>query len=169
MLNLGLLILRLVLGGIFLGHGSQKLFGWFGGGGIKGTTAFMRQMGARPAALWAWIATASEFGGGLLVLLGFLTPLGSLGIAAAMMVAIIQVLWEKGFWNLKGGYEYALLNLTAALALGMTGPGAYSLDGVLHTALPEPWALGIGLLLVLAGLAIEQLTRASAPPAEAGR
>ena len=149
MLNLGILILRLVLGFMFMGHGSQKLFGWFGGGGTAGTTGMMKKMGLRAPGFWALMAALSEFGGGLLLALGFINPLGSLGIIAAMLVAIFKVHWPRGFWNTKGGFEFPLINLSAALALALTGPGGYSLDSVLGISLPEPVILLIGLALVI--------------------
>ncbi len=108
MLDLGLLILRLALGLTLIGHGSQKLLGWFGGQGLQGTISGMGRMGLRPAWLWGLLAGLCEFGGGLLVALGFLNPLGSLGIIAAMSVAILQVHWSKGFWNMKGGVQVPL-------------------------------------------------------------
>src|SRR5512133_2301273 len=165
MLNLGLLILRLVLGLTFMGHGSQKLFGWFGGGGFSGTTGMMKKMGLRAPEAWALLAGLSEFGGGLLLALGFLTPLGSLGIIAAMLVAISQVHWPKGFWNTKGGFEFPLANVTAALALALTGPGLYSLDAALGTALPEPVILLVGLGLVTLSVLYEQSSLAHLPVA----
>jgi putative oxidoreductase len=159
MIDLGLLILRLVLGFTFMGHGSQKLFGWFGGGGLQGTFGMTNRMGMRPQWFWAVMAALSEFGGGLLTVLGLLTPLGSLGIIAAMLMAIVQVHWSKGFWNSKGGIEFPLINLTSALALGFTGPGRFSLDAALGLALPEPAAILIGLVLVILGVVVAIGTR----------
>src|SRR6266511_1067257 len=87
--DLALLGLRLVVGGLLFGHGAQKLFGWFGGPGLAGTIAYMgAQFRLRPAALWATIAALSEFGGGLLLAVGLLSPLGSVAIIAAMLTAI---------------------------------------------------------------------------------
>ncbi len=165
-LNLGILILRLVLGLTFMGHGSQKLFGWFGGGGMAGTTAMMEKMRLRAAGLWALVAALCEFIGGLLLALGFLNPLGSLGIIASMLVAISQVHWPRGFWNTQGGFEFPLINLAAALALALTGPGLYSLDGALGTSLPEPVVLLVGLVLVIIGVLFEQSDIAHQPRQE---
>jgi putative oxidoreductase len=151
LLNLGLLILRVALGVIFIVHGGQKLFGWYGGSGLKGTSAWIGKMGMRPAWFWGFMAAFSEFGGGVLTLLGLLNPLGPLGITAAMLIAIVKVHLSKGFFVGKGGYEFALINFAAALALGMVGAGAYSLDGLLRIALPEPATVVIGLVLVVLG------------------
>lgn len=163
MIDTGIFILRLILGLIFIAHGSQKLLGWFGGAGLKETMAGMGRMGMRPSWFWGTMAAISEFGGGLLVLLGFLNPLGSLGIIAAMLVAIVKVHWNKGFWNTKGGFEFLLINLTAALALAITGPGQYSLDQVLNTTLPEPLSLLLGLVLVILSVIVLQASRTRTP------
>lgn len=159
LLNTGLLILRIVLGLTFMGHGSQKLFGWFGGGGWTGTQKMITGMGIRPVWFWALVSSLGEFGGGLLVLLGFLNPLGSLGIIATMLTAIIKVHWKAGFWNSKGGLEFPLMNLSAALALALTGPGLFSLDRLLGLQVPEPLTLIVGLVLVVAGVLGQDLTR----------
>ncbi len=161
LLDLGLLILRIVLGFVFMAHGSQKLFGWFGGGGLKGTSGMMTHMGLRPAPFWATLAALGEFFGGLLLLLGFLNPIGSLGIIAVMAMAIVQVHWAKGFWNMKGGLEFPLVNLTAALALALTGPGNFSLDSALGFSLPEPISLVVGLILVALAVIVTEAIRAA--------
>lgn len=159
MVDLGLLVLRVVLGLMFIGHGSQKLFGLYGGAGLNGTIKWIGSMGLRPAWFWGLVASLSEFGGGVLLLLGLFTPLGSLGIIAAMLVAIVQVHWSKGFWNTKGGIEFPLTNIAGALTLALTGPGKYSLDSVFHVLLPEPITLIVGLILIVLGVIVSQLTR----------
>ena len=121
----GLLLLRLVVGLLFAGHGAQKLFGWFGGGGPKGTAAFFGSIGYRAPALLAIVAGLSEFGGGLLLATGFLTPLAGLLLATVMLNAIATVVFPKGFL---GGYEFELTLLTVVIALVATGPGEISLD-----------------------------------------
>jgi putative oxidoreductase len=126
----GLLVLRLMLGISFIGHGSQKLFGWFGGGGIAGTAGFLESLGLKPAKLMAFLSGAAEFGGGALVLLGLFTSLGALLIIGVMVVAIATVHLKKGFWLSNGGYEYNLTIIAAVIALATTGPGAYTIQAL---------------------------------------
>ena len=167
--DVGLLLLRVVVGAYLFAHGTQKLFGWFGGNGMAATGTGMGMMRFRPPMFWAFMAGVSESGGGLLLLLGLLNPLGTLGIAAAMLTATFAVHWQKGPFNTSGGYELPLTNLAAALAVALAGPGRYSLDALLGIALPEP-AIGLaGGALVLLGLALAFGTRrrAAAPPASA--
>jgi putative oxidoreductase len=128
---MALLILRLVLGGLFVAHGEQKLFGAFGGHGLKGTGGFFEQLGIKPGRTMALLAGLSEFGGGLLVAIGFLTPLAALAIIATMVVAISKVHAPNGLFNENGGYKYNLLVIVVALVLILTGSGAYGLDGAL--------------------------------------
>ena len=160
--DVGVLVLRLVVGGVMFGHGAQKLFGWFGGYGLAGTSAFFgSQLRLRPATFWTLLAGLSEAGGGLLLALGLLDPLGSLGIIAAMLMAIILAHWGR-FWNTENGVEYHLVLIAAALAVAIGGPGAYSLDAALGVALPAPASLLVGLALVLVGVAVALATRAPA-------
>ena len=157
--SVGLLILRIVLGLVFLGHGSQKIFGWFGGHGMSGHTGFMEALGLRPARLFAWTSALGEFFGGLGVLLGLLTPLAAAGIIGSMATAIIKVHWKKGFWNTKGGLEYPLALATIAFVIGLVGPGRYSLDHALRIRLPEP----LSYVVVLAMTAIFVIVAVTRP------
>src|SRR5258705_13474682 len=126
-MEFGLLALRLVVGLTFAVHGVQKLFGWFGGYGISGTGAFLEQLGFHPGRRAALMAGLGETGGGLLLALGAATPLAGAIIAGVMLVAIVSVHLEKGFFNTGGGYEYPLVLAVAAPRVGITGPGSLSL------------------------------------------
>jgi putative oxidoreductase len=165
MTALGLLILRLVIGLTLAGHGAQKVFGWFGGPGMTGWTGAMTRMRIRPAVPWAWTSALAELVGGLAVAFGLLSPLGSFAIIASMLVAIALVHWPKGFWVSKGGYEFNLAVIASALALALTGPGAYSLDSLLRIRLPEPAALIVAAVATLAGVGVALGTR-GAPAVE---
>ncbi|GAB4075216.1 DoxX family protein [Barrientosiimonas marina] len=129
--SIGLLIIRLMVGLTFIGHGSQKLFGWFNGGGIKGTAGFFESIGIKPGAAMAVMAGLSEVGGGLLLALGFLTPLASLLIIGAMLMAIIKVHGPNGFWSSNGGFEYNLIIIAVAIGIALVGPGAYAIDALI--------------------------------------
>ena len=152
-LAIGLLILRVGAGLTVAAHGSQKLLGWFGGGGIEKTTAIMAKQRFTPAWFWTWVAAVGEFGGGLLLALGLFSPLGGFGVLGAMSVAIVASHLHKGFWNRNGGVEFPLMIALPALALTLIGPGAVSLDNLFNIPLPEPasWiVLAIGTLLTVA-------------------
>jgi putative oxidoreductase len=166
MTALGLLILRLIVGLTLAAHGSQKLFGWWGGAGMTGWTQSVQKLRIRPAQPWAWVAALSEFGGGLLLALGLLSPLGGLAIVGAMVVAIVTVHLSRGFWAGKGGFEFNLSLIAAAVALALTGPGAYSLDSALGIHLPEPITLIVGTIALIVGVAVTLGTRSPQPKAE---
>ncbi len=131
MVDLALLVLRLVLGIIFVAHGAQKLFGSFGGPGLKGTADFFEQLGIRPAYPMAVAVGAIEFVGGILSVLGFLTPVAAVGLIAVMIGAILTVHLRHGFFAQSGGYEFNLALIGMALALLLAGAGSYSLDAAL--------------------------------------
>jgi putative oxidoreductase len=154
-MDIALLILRVVIGLVVAGHGAQKLLGWFGGPGIEGTSGFLGGMlRFRPGRFWAVASGLAEFGGGLLLALGFLSPLGSAGVAASMITAIFSVHWSKGLWNSNGGIELPLTNLAVAVAAGIAGPGRYSLDNLFGISLPEPATGLILTVLVLLGVVV---------------
>lgn len=129
--DLGLLIIRLVVGLIFLAHGAQKLFGWFGGYGIKGTGGWFESIGVKPGATMAVLAGLSEFGGGLLFALGLVTPLAALLIIITMLVAIAKVHGTNGLWATANGYELNLLYIVIVLGVALIGAGSYSIDAIL--------------------------------------
>src|SRR5579864_2578024 len=110
----GLLLLRLVLGLTMASHGAQKLFGWWGGPGLRGVYGWLAGMRMRGGWLPVAMIVAGEFGGGLALALGFVTPLAALAIVTVMMVAIATVHWTKGFWSGNGGFEFNLLIAAAA-------------------------------------------------------
>jgi putative oxidoreductase len=132
--DLGLLVLRVAVGVVFLGHGAQKGFGSFGGPGFAGASGFFGSMGFRPARFWTGLAVGGELVAGVLLLLGLLTPVAALLVVATMAVAVAKVHGPKGFFVQNGGYEYNVILAIAALALAATGPGAYSLDHLLGLA-----------------------------------
>jgi putative oxidoreductase len=126
-MSYGLLLLRIVVGGTMFSHGAQKLFGWFGGHGLRGTAGFFGNLGYRAPLLMTLAAGLAE-SGGLLFAAGFVTPLAALGIAVVMLNAIAIVHWPKGFFNGNGGVEFPLTLLTVAVAVSAIGSGRFSLD-----------------------------------------
>jgi putative oxidoreductase len=131
--QLGSLALRLPLGIIFMAHGAQKLFGWFGGYGLEGTGQWMASIGLAPGYLMALLAGSGEFIGGLAILLGLVTRPAAAVLAFTMVVAIFSVHIDHGLFMSNNGYEFALALLSGALALVALGGGAWSLDRVLTT------------------------------------
>jgi putative oxidoreductase len=150
----GLLLLRVVAGLTIAAHGTQKLFGWFGGGGLKGTAESFAGLGFRPAPLMALFAGVAETSG-VLFAFGFLTPLAALAMAVVMLNAIESVHWKNGFFAGKGGYEFNLLLLTAAVAVAATGPGRFSLDHAFgwDDNLSGLW-WGVGVLVAAAAVSL---------------
>jgi putative oxidoreductase len=122
---------RVVIGGLFIGHGTQKLFGWFGGGGLDKTAQGFESMGMRPGRRQAVAAGAAEAGGGAMLALGLLTPVSAAALSAVMLTAIRRVHLANGPWSSNGGYEYNLVLLTALLLITEHGPGKASLDAAL--------------------------------------
>ncbi len=158
-MDLGLLLLRAVIGLTLAAHGVQKLFGWFGGHGLHGTGAFLEKMGFVPGRRHAFLAGAMETGAGLLLTLGLLTPLASALILAVMVVAAFTAHSRGGFFLTSGGYEYNLVLAATAISVAFTGAGAWSLDALL--GLPSGGPLpGIAAIIIgLLGSAGSLLTR----------
>ena len=149
-MDTGILIIRVFFGLAIAAHGAQKLFGWFGGYGIKKTGGFFEALGFRPGAAFATAASLSEMGGGLLLTVGLFTPFGAAAVLSAMLVAMISVHLKNGFFASGNGIELPFLYAVAALGIAFAGGGAMSLDGLLGLQfVHEPYV--ITSLLVLAG------------------
>ncbi|KAF6583742.1 MULTISPECIES: DoxX family protein [Paenibacillus] len=132
MLASGLLLIRLVVGLLFVGHGAQKLFGWFGGYGPKGTSGWMESIGIKPGVLMAVAAGLMELLGGALFAVGLLTPLAALLITMTMLGAIVKVHGQNGIWATANGYEYPLVLIAVVVGIALIGAGPYSIDAILH-------------------------------------
>lgn len=128
---LGLLIIRLVVGLGFAAHGAQKLFGWFGGYGPKGTGGWMESIGIKPGVLMAVMAGLMELAGGILFAAGFGIEIASVLLAMTMVVAIVKVHFKNGYWSTAGGYEYNLVLLAVFAGVALIGAGDYSIDALL--------------------------------------
>ena len=163
-MDIGILLLRLTVGLALAAHGSQKLFGWFGGYGLEGTGQFMETLGFRPGRRHALAAGVVEIGGGLLLALGLLTPLGAALVASVMLVAVVTVHAKNGFFITSGGYEFNLVIGVAALTVAFTGPGTWSLDAAIGDV-PAGNAWGVGAAVVAVLGAIGQLAQRHVPAA----
>ncbi len=158
----GILLIRLVVGLALAGHGAQKLFGWFGGSGPQGTAGFVAGLGYRAPAVMAILAGLSEFGGGLLLAAGFLTPLAALALSTVMLNKIVTVQWRKGFF---GGWEADSTFMAVAIAVTITGPGRISLDNAFGWAddlSGTAWGSLVFAAAIVASLLTTTLGRASA-------
>lgn len=131
MMDIGLLLIRLVIGLAFVGHGTQKLFGWFGGYGLKGTGGWMESIGIKPGVTMALLAGLAELIGGALFAAGLFTPLAAALIAVTMLVAIVKVHAPNGFWVSQNGYEFNLVLIAVVIGIALIGPGQYALSTVL--------------------------------------
>ncbi|OMF28481.1 DoxX family protein [Paenibacillus peoriae] len=132
MLASGVLLIRLVVGLLLVGHGAQKLFGWFGGYGPKGTGGWMESIGIKPGVFMAVSAGLMELLGGALFALGLLTPLAALLITVTMLGAIFKVHGQNGIWATANGYEYPLVLVAVVIGIALTGAGSYSIDALLR-------------------------------------
>lgn len=151
-IDAGLLVLRLTLGLYMAAHGAQKLFGWFGGPGLKRASDIMAQLGFYPPRLFAAVASSTEVTSGLLVALGAFGPVGPALMVSVMIVAIVTVHWAGGAFAMNNGVELPLLFAAGAAALALTGPGRYALDTLIGLgALENPQLAFAALAVGVAG------------------
>lgn len=129
-MKVGRLLLRITVGGFFVGHGTQKLFGWFEGPGLAKQAAQFEGMGLKPGKLQAGAAGVAEAAGGAALVAGYQTPLASAAVISVMLTAINRVHLKNGPWASNGGYEYNAVLIAAAAALAESGPGVLSLDAL---------------------------------------
>jgi putative oxidoreductase len=161
--DLGLLILRIVVGLTMAGHGAQKAFGWWKGSGRAGWYAVMVRMGFRPANAWGLVSIGAELIGGILFGLGFLTPVAAMALIGQSVVIIFKAHWSRGFWGRDGGYEFPLSLVAGVVAVVGTGAGALSLDSALGLAYPVELRAALLAFGVLGGTAAILVSRV--PPA----
>ena len=148
-MKLIVLFVRLVVGGLFIGHGTQKLFGWFGGYGPDGTAGYMESLGMKPGRQHALAAGATEAGGGALLALGLATPAAGAAITGVMTTAIRTVHQPNGPWVTENGWEHPATVIAAVLAVVDAGPGSLSLDAALGK---ERKGTGWALAALIAGV-----------------
>jgi putative oxidoreductase len=153
-MGLARLILRVLIGVLFIGHGTQKLFGWFGGHGLEGTGQAFDSMGLRPGRRSAMAAGVSEVGGGALMIAGLAMPLAAAALIATMITAIRTVHLKNGPWASEGGYEYNVVVIASLMELVESGPGPLSVDGDSRRFRGTGWAL----VALAAGAAGSELT-----------
>ena len=154
-MNVGLFALRVVVGSLFAAHGSQKLFGWFGGFGIRGTGGYMESVGLRPGGLMAGAAGASELVGGSLLGIGLLVPFAATVLAGTMVVAARTDHRGKGLWIYNSGYEYVLTNAVIVVALSFNGAGSWSVDAAIGWHLAGlVWGIGASVVALLGAVVV---------------
>jgi putative oxidoreductase len=164
-MKIGRLLLRLAVGGFFFGHGTQKLFGWFGGHGIDPTAQMFESLGMRPGRRNAVAAGVAEAAGGAGLAAGFATPLAAGAVTSVMLTAINRVHLKNGPWVTNGGYEYNVVLIAAALALVEVGPGEHSVDHALGTERSGTgWALAAAAIGVIGAVGAHQLAKAYPEP-----
>lgn len=168
-LSIGLFVARAVIGLLMAAHGTQKLFGWFGGYGLAKTAPFFEQIGFHPGRAFAAMASATEIASGLLITFGFLGPVGPALMISVMIVAAVTVHLGHGLLGTKG-IEVPALYIAAALAFAMTGFGRYSLDALLGWGAAGSWpvtaiwiTLAIGIVGGFGNLSLRRRTDSAAP------
>ncbi|MFG2056182.1 DoxX family protein [Micromonospora sp. NPDC048930] len=154
-MDVGLLLLRVLIGVLLAAHGAQKLFGWFAGHGLRGTADFLESLGWRPGRVFAVLLGTAELAGGLALAFGAGTPV-AVGVIIAVLANAARIVHRPhGLWNTDGGYEYPLVLMGSALAVAVTGPGRFSIDHLAgwhpSPALGAVLALGVGVIGWLAG------------------
>ena len=170
--DVGLLIVRLAVGLTFAAHGAQKVLGWWSGPGFAGWTGAMTRMGLRPAPLWAALSSGVELVGGLLLAVGFLTPVAAALLVAQSVYIVVRVHRPKGFWNKNGGVEFPLQLLAGSLLIAASGPGAIAIDPAAGLDFGTWWRTAFLVIAVVGALATMAIARpvpqpppaASAPP-----
>jgi putative oxidoreductase len=159
--SLGLLVLRVVVGLAMAAHGSQKVFGWFGGYGLEGTGGFFDALGFKPGKAFAFMAGATEILSGMLITLGLLGPVGPALMLSVMIVAALTVHLKNGFFAQANGIEVTVLFGVAAIALAFTGFGAFSIDAAtglntVFSATEAAIALGLGVIGAVGNLLLRR-------------
>lgn len=162
--DVGLLIVRLAVGVTFAGHGAQKVLGWWSGPGFAGWTAAMTRMGLRPAPLWAALSAGVELVGGLLLALGFLTPIAAALLVAQSAYIVLRVHRPKGFWNKNGGIEFPLQLLAGSLLIAASGPGAIAVDPAVGLEFGPSWRAAFVVIAVVGALATMAIARPAPQP-----
>jgi putative oxidoreductase len=167
-MSVALLVLRVIAGALFAGHGSQKLFGWFKGHGLNGTGSFFESVGLTPGVTFAFLAGSAELAGGLLLAFGIALPIACVLLVAVMATAIATVHWKNGIWAAEGGFEFPLVLGVVAFAVTATGAGRYSLDNLFGIDWASlTWAVGatvVGVVGALVAVAFARITpRAHGP------
>ena len=160
-LDAALFILRLGVGLVFAAHGAQKIFGWWGGPGIRGWRGAMERMGYRPVTLFAAVSSLTELGGGMLLTLGLFTPVAGAALVAQSVAIIGQAHWQNGFFNSKGGFEFPLVLGAGAATLALLEAGGWSLDAAIGFELDASLRVGLIVAGIVAGLVALSVPRLS--------
>jgi putative oxidoreductase len=153
--SIGLLLIRLVVGGVIIANGLEKLVPVASGGGLNRAAAQFRTLGLRPPRAMALLAGVLQSVGGLLLAVGLFTAVAAAAVAATMVIAIAYFSWRRGFWSRGGGLEYPLVLLVASLALAFTGPGRVAVDTILGSQMS---GTAVGVATTLAALCALPIT-----------